>query len=183
MAAHNHLEWKELSRQTVFKSAFAETQLRDYQLPDGKTLNEYAMFIEANGVAIVAQTEEGKLLFVRQFRPAPAIVTIDFAGGAVEKGEDPFLAAKRELLEETGYESNDWKALGELQPAQHRLQSTLYVFLVKNCQKVKEIAGDASEFLENVQYSASEVEQMIHQNQITCSICIASYFRAQRHLK
>jgi ADP-ribose pyrophosphatase len=179
---HHHLDWQELRRSTLYKTAFAELQERDYRLPDESVLEKYAVAVEADGVSVVAQTEAGELILIRQFRPAPAKVALDVVGGAIEPTEDPLVAAKRELLEESGYVSDDWIALGGVQPAQHRLASTVYSFLAKNCRKVKEMDGDATEFLEMVPVSPAEFERLVRAGEFSCAICIAAYFLAMPHL-
>lgn len=182
MSTSQQLTWNEVQRHSVFKTSFVEVEERDYQLPDGSVLEKYAMFIEADGVAVVALTPGNKFIFVRQFRTVPAEVTIDFAGGAVEKGEDPLGSAQRELLEETGYQSTEWQPLGSVLPAQHRLVSTIFVFLAKNCQKVSETNEDDNEFLETVLLSRSELDQMIQNDTMNCGICLSSYLKALPHL-
>jgi len=176
---HSHeLLWDEKSRKELIKTPFILVENRSYTLPDGSELNDYTMVVEANGVSVVAETPEGKLILVRQFRPAPSALSLDLPGGRVEHNEDPLLCAQRELLEETGYTSTEWSALGTLQPSPHRLESTIFVFVAKGCQKVSDKQEDETEFLETVLVDKHELENLIREDHFSCTICIAAFFKA-----
>ncbi|MEP7358283.1 MAG: NUDIX hydrolase [Anaerolineales bacterium] len=79
-------------------------------------------------VTILAQTEQGEILLVRQYRPAVERVTLELPSGHVEPGETPAQAARRELLEETGYEADSVEHLGTLIPDSGRLSNRLWCF-------------------------------------------------------
>ena len=67
-------------------------------------------------VNIVARTPEGRFVVIRQFRFGTGTNTLEIPGGMIDPGEDPLSAAKRELREETGYESEAWTPLGYVEP-------------------------------------------------------------------
>ena len=79
-------------------------------------------------VAIVALTEHQEVLLVRQYRPAVERYTLELPSGHVEQGESPAEAAKRELLEETGYEADDVELLGCLAPDTGRLSNRMWCY-------------------------------------------------------
>ncbi|MBR4444558.1 MAG: NUDIX hydrolase [Solobacterium sp.] len=68
------------------------------------------------GVGIAMEDEEGKFFMVTQYRYAQECVTIEFPAGKKEYGEDPLTTAKREIVEETGYEGTDFVYLGKMFP-------------------------------------------------------------------
>src|SRR5258706_8400600 len=103
----------------------------------------------ARAVPGLALTTHDMVLLVRQFRPGPEAILLELPGGGVSPGEDPALAAARELLEETGYR-------GELELAGsswHCAYSTMrtYHFVARQCVKVQEPTPDDQEFLEVVE--------------------------------
>lgn len=79
-------------------------------------------------VTVLAATTEGLLLLVRQYRPAVGVETLELPSGHVEDGESPEAAARRELLEETGYEAQEFELLGKLMPDTGRLGNRLWCF-------------------------------------------------------
>lgn len=85
------------------------------QLVDG-TQAKREIVDHNGGVAIIGLTEEGEVLLVRQFRAPYKEVLFEIPAGKLEKGEDPFEAAKREFQEECGCTAENFKYIGELYP-------------------------------------------------------------------
>jgi len=79
-------------------------------------------------VMVVAVTAAGRLLLVRQFRPAVDATTLEFPSGHIESDETPIQAARRELLEETGHVAPELEPLGRLAPDTGRLGNRLWCF-------------------------------------------------------
>ena len=85
-------------------------------------------------VGVVATDRAGRLLLVRQFRPAVWAETLELPSGHVEDGQTPEQAARAELLEETGHEAEHFELLANLSPDTGRLGNRLWGFF----------AGDAT---------------------------------------
>ncbi len=94
-------------------------------------------------MSVIAVTEEGKILMIEDEQPSRGTVTT-VPGGRVDEGETPHEAMVRELLEETGYASDDWELLWARQPVM-KLDWAVYSFLARGCRKVSDIKLDAGE--------------------------------------
>lgn len=92
----------ELVRQRPGPSGYVKVVTCNYLLPDGRTA-EWDLLAGGDSVAVVAITSDGQVVLVRQYRPGPGRILDELPGGGVEAGEVPTDAARRELLEETGY--------------------------------------------------------------------------------
>lgn len=79
-------------------------------------------------VVIVALTPQNQLLLVRQFRVAAGAVTLELPAGHIDPGETPEQAARRELLEETGYEADKFELLASLSPSVARFTNRMWCF-------------------------------------------------------
>ena len=79
-------------------------------------------------VVIVAVTPQNQILLVRQFRVAAGAVTLELPAGHIDPGETPEQAARRELLEETGYEPDTFELLGSLSPSVARFTNRMWCF-------------------------------------------------------
>jgi ADP-ribose pyrophosphatase len=90
----------------------------------------------ADFVVIVAVTPHDRILLVRQFRVAVAAVTLELPAGHIDPGETPEQAARRELLEETGYTADTFKLLATLSPSVARFTNHMWCFLAANARPV-----------------------------------------------
>lgn len=79
-------------------------------------------------VSIVALTEQKEILLVRQYRPTVERYTLELPSGHLEPGESPEDTAKRELIEETGYQASTVELLGNLIPDSGRLSNRLWCY-------------------------------------------------------
>ncbi len=107
----------------------------------GKTMREeeepYYSLKLPDYAAVVALTEEQRVVIVRQYRPAVEHHTLELPSGLVDAGETPLAAARRELLEETGYEAGEWELLGGMEPDVGRLSNRIWACLAKNVRPAK----------------------------------------------
>jgi ADP-ribose pyrophosphatase len=104
--------------------------------PPGYTQPHYSVQT-LDYVHVVAMTPKGELLLVRQFRPAVWETTLELPGGHVELGQTPELAARTELLEETGYEAERFEFLGDCWPDTGRLGNRMWSFFAGNAVTAK----------------------------------------------
>ena len=84
--------------------------------------------------AVVAVTSRGELLLVRQFRAAVQATTLELPSGHVDQGETPEAAARKELLEETGYEADTFELMAVLSPSTARFTNRLWCFFAANAR-------------------------------------------------
>ena len=87
--------------------------------------------------SLLALTEEGCVLVVRQYRPALEKYTWELPSGLIDPGESPAETARRELLEETGYEAADVEVLGPMDPDTGRLGNRIWACVSKGVRRVE----------------------------------------------
>lgn len=87
-------------------------------------------------VSVIATNVDGKLLLVRQFRPATGMSTLEIPSGHVEAGQTPEEAARLELLEETGYEAEQLDFLCQLSPDTGRMGNRMWLFFAQDVKPV-----------------------------------------------
>ena len=136
---------RRLQREDKFKGRILDVHVDTVLLPNGKTaLREVAD--HPGGVAIVAIDNEGNVLTVKQYRYAFSRVLEEIPAGKLEKGEDPYTAAVRELKEETGAVAARFTSLGSIIPSPGCYGETLYHYLAEDLQ-FGEMEPDEDEFL------------------------------------
>ena len=177
------LAWEEIRTEHIVQDEWIDFRKSAYRFPDGSEFEPYYSYSRRDYVVIVASDEKGDYLCVRQFRQGISQVTTEFPAGGIEKkdGEkDALKAAKRELLEETGYESDDWKALLTVPSNATIADNYAHLFAAKNCRKVSGQKLDETEYLNVVKYSAQELEELVEQGGFQQAVHILAWLLSQR---
>ena len=98
---------------------------------------EYFKLNQPKGIVILPLTKNNKLILIEQYRPCQRRKTLEFPAGSLEKNESNLECAKRELLEETGYSSDNWALLGTGVLRLERENTENYFYLARDCKFLK----------------------------------------------
>jgi len=160
------LKWKTLSSEYLVKKPWATLRVDECELPDGKIAGEYYVLEYPNWVNIVAITADEKVIMVKQYRHGADIISIEIPGGVIEKDENPMDAARRELLEETGYLFAHFELISTIYPNPASSNNVVYSYLAKGGIKTQAQNLDEHEDIEVLLYSVEEVKQLLVRNEI-----------------
>lgn len=108
----------------------------EHHFEQGGDAYRYFIKEEPDFAVVGAVTEEGEILMVRQFRPGPGRFTYDVPGGMIDAGDRPIEAARKELLEETGY-TGDLREVAQTYVTAYSTAKK-HIFLATGCRKVAE---------------------------------------------
>jgi ADP-ribose pyrophosphatase len=141
----------------------------------GKTMHEgeepYYSLKLPDYAAVVAITEDQRVLIVRQYRPALERDTLELPSGLMDPGETPEESARRELLEETGYGEGTWQVLGGLEPDSGRLDNRIWGFVATGVRRVEERAPE--EGIEVLTWSFEELGQAMVDGTFSMALHVA----------
>ena len=164
------LAWEKLSTEHIIKDQWIDFKKSAYRFPDGSVYEPFYTYTKRDYAVIVATDQDGNYICVRQFRQGVEKVTTEFPAGGIEKTElssqgdteeAALAAARRELLEEAGYVSDEWKHLLTI-PANPTISDNYaHLFRAENCRKVSEQSLDDTEYLNVRIISPSQLEAMI----------------------
>ena len=176
--------WKTLSRQTLLDySQFLSVEEHAVELPDGRVIADWPWVITPDFVNVVVETEDGRFLCFRQQKYGLAGLALAPVGGFLEPGEEPLAGARREMLEETGYEAPVWISLGSYRVDPNRGAGTAYFFLARGAQPVTAPEPDDLEEQEWVFLSQAELQAALDAGEFKALAWAAIVALALRHLE
>lgn len=158
-------EIKRVDRTLIHKGSIIEYYVDTMELPNGNQAKWD--FIEHKGAAaVIPVTEDGKILMVSQYRNALERDTLEIPAGGRNPGETTYVAAARELEEETGYRTEDeLELLISIYTTVAFCNEKIDIYVARNLIKTQQHL-DEDEFLNVGAYSLEELEQMIFEQKI-----------------
>lgn len=147
-----------LSREDKFRGRIVYMHVDQVTLPDGSTASR-EIVEHSGGVTILPLDEKGNVYCVRQYRYAVGEHVLETPAGKLEEGEDPFACAVRELKEETGFQAEDFRYLGEVYPSPGYCRERLHIYLATGLRK-GEAHLDEGEFLDVEVYPLDRLVEM-----------------------
>lgn len=136
---------KTLSESVIYEGKIFTVKERISQLENGNTAKRELVF-HNGGASVLPMDEEGNIYLIRQFRAPFNCETLEIPAGKLEKGEDPFEAAKRELREETGFTAKNYIDLGDFWPTVGFCNEKIYIYIATQLQK-GDTSFDEDEFI------------------------------------
>jgi 8-oxo-dGTP pyrophosphatase MutT (NUDIX family) len=145
-------------------------------MPDGRIVDDYYVLEYGSWVNAVAITEDNKVLMVKQYRHAAGIISLEIPGGVVDNGEKPVDALRRELLEETGYQFDDFELLCAVYPNPSTGNNQAFTYLAKGGRKVQGQSLDDHEEIIVEEYTIAEIKKLLLENKIAQAMHCAGLF-------
>jgi len=150
--------WTTLDRRVEFSGGPIREIVREtVQLPDGRIIPDFYTARMGDYALVYAVTTEGKVLVLRQYKHGLGRVCLTFPGGYVAPGEDPAVAAERELLEETGYRGGKLTSLGSFVTNANQGCNTAHLFRIDGCQRECDPDSGDLEEMELTQFEPVEL--------------------------
>jgi ADP-ribose pyrophosphatase len=166
--------WKILGSHHIHKNVRIDT----CELPNGMIIDGFVLEY-GNWATILALTKQQEVVLVLQYRHGAQKVLLELPGGAMEgEGENPMQAARRELLEETGYNSDKFIQIGCVSPNPANQTNLIYSFLALDAEKVAGQHLDATEDIEVVLKPLDEVIRMAKSGELFQTMQVSTVFFA-----
>ena len=165
--------WKKLSEATLLDNPYWQYRRDEFELPSGKR-GQYH-YVHTNGAALtVPVTDDGRILMIQQYRYLVARTSIEFPCGGAELNDSLEATARRELVEETGYEGQDWSRVGLFCPMNGLADELCEVWLAKGLRWVGARPDESEEF-EWMTLSVEQIGALIRDGSIWDGMSLAAW--------
>ena len=148
---HQIEKWRTIKAEECFSSKWFSVEKNKVVLPNGLQIDDYYVVKSNDSAIIVALDSNNQVLLKEEYRMPVDEILYELPAGSFEDDDTCLLeTAKRELLEETGYCSEEWQELGITYDCPDRYNNRLHLFLAKDVHKQKEQSLDTSEIINYV---------------------------------
>ena len=159
-------EEKTISSKRIYEGKIINLKVDEVNLPNGRT-SKRELIEHPGAVAILAITADNKIIMVEQYRKALERSIVEVPAGKLEKGESPETTAMRELEEETGYTADSLQLIQSFSTSPGFADEVVHLFFAEGLRKSESGAvTDDDEFVELMEVSVEEAEQMMLDNRI-----------------
>jgi 8-oxo-dGTP pyrophosphatase MutT (NUDIX family) len=176
MSKRDLARWEMVSRNEVADhSIFKTFRCKFTNKADGRT-GDFFLIDCSDWVQVIAETEDGRIVLVEQFRFGSMDFSLELPGGIMEVGEGPVEAAARELAEETGFVGDGGELIASLRPNPAIQTNMVNVVAIKNCKLLRDTNFDELEDLSTALVSRRELLNFVKNGHISHCIATAAIF-------
>lgn len=172
---------KTVSTEIGYKGNFLTLKKDVALLPNGHEAGR-EFIVHPGASAIVALTDDGCVIFERQFRYPIQAVTVEIPAGKRDGDEDPLVCAKRELSEETGYSAEKWQKIGAIATTVGFSDEVIHLYLAQGLSLGAQHTDD-DEFINLMKIPFDEAIGMIQKGEITDAKTICALLMVKNFLK
>lgn len=174
------LKWTVLSDRKLVERPWLILHEQRVRLPNGHEIEEFHLIEGPSWAAVVALTEDDRVVLVRQYRHGVATTSLEVPAGVIDPGESALAAAQRELLEETGYVADDWYPLAVFNTEPSRHTTRAHLFVATAARAVAPPRLDPSEELDLRLTAAQGLGGLIDAGEIAHGVHVAAILLAAR---
>ncbi len=176
------MKWNCLESKKLISNRWLCVNKDKVSLPNGEIIDDFYRIHVSNASAVIAITEDNDIVLKNEYRYCYDKELIELPSGVFEPNEnDPLQVAKRELMEETGYSSNNWIYLGPTIENSAKLTNYIHLFLATQCKKMGEQQLDKTEEIDIVVIPLIDAINMVMDNRISCNCTAHAILKAGRY--
>ncbi len=170
-------KWNVLQSEYLIERPWLTARRDKVELPDGRVNDEYYILEYPDWINVIAITKDGEFVMVEQYRHGLRDVFTELVAGVMEPGEEPLAAARRELLEETGYGKGEWKLFTVISQNPSTTTNLTYCFIATGVEKVAGQHLDATEDIAVKLLTEQEVLAMLKEDRLKQALMAAPLWK------
>ena len=181
---HDDKKWEILESEYLIRRPWLTARRDHVRLPDGVENKEYYVLEYPDWVNVIAITVDGKFVMERQYRHGLQWTGYEICAGVCESGENPLVAAKRELWEETGFGGGEWKLQMTISANTSTMTNLCHCFVATGVERISEQHLEATEDISVHLLTVDEVRNLLVGNEIRQALMAAPLWKyfAEQHL-
>jgi ADP-ribose pyrophosphatase len=169
--------WKKNRQKIDYDCGFFQVHVHQSSSPVTGKEHPFYVLSTHHWTNVIALTRDQKALMVTQYRHGSGEISLEIPGGAVDaKDSSPLEAARRELLEETGYQASQWYSLGQVRPNPAILDNKCHLFLAVGAEPASDLKLDEAEELEVSLHELKEIPELIRNGGIQHALVLAAFY-------
>ena len=177
-------DWEKIDSQEVVDCKILRVRRDRSRSPRTGAVHDFHILEMPDWINVVPVTPEGNVVLIRQFRHGMEETKLEIPGGAVEAEEaDPIEAARRELLEETGYAADTFVPLGSVAPNPAIQNNRCSSFLAVNAVPAGGQQLDDGEDIGVEEVPFSSIPELIRDGIINHGLVVVAFYLLERYLK
>lgn len=170
-------KWDLLDSEYLIRRPWLTARRDRVKLPNGQINDEFYVLEYPDWVNVIAVTEEGEFIMIEQYRHGLGEVQMEICAGVVEKGEHHLDAAKRELMEESGFGGGKWRLLTVLSGNPSTTNNLTYCYVAEGVKKISDQHLDRTEDVAVRILSRNDVENLLRKDVMKQSLMVAPLLR------
>lgn len=171
------MKWKTLKSEYIIRRPWLTARRDTVELPTGVVNDEYYVLEYPTWVNVTAVTKSGEYVMIRQYRHGIGRTGIEIVAGVCEPGEQPEAAARRELMEETGYSGGTWRELMTVSANTSTMNNVCHCFLATGVERKGGQHLDRTEDIEVRVMTENEVFGLLADGKILQSLMAAPLWK------
>ena len=170
-------KWKILESERLFNRPWLTVRKDKVLLPSGQINDEFYVLEYPDWVNVIAITEDGLFVMEKQYRHGIGELSYEICAGVIEEGETPLEAAKRELLEETGYGEGEWVESMVICGNSSTTNNYTHSFVAKGVRKISSHHLDRTEDIEPILLNVEQVKELLFSDNVKQALMAAPLWK------
>lgn len=158
--------WAVRKNSPIIRSPWLQVDKQEVETFQGDVIPDYYVGSKADFIMVLAATEQNEIIILREYKHGVGDYVWNFPAGGIKPDESPEDAAIRELLEETGYVTNELEFIGSYAVSSSWLRDRAYLFIGRNARKIRAPRIERGESIILFLKQMPEVLEMVRTGQI-----------------